>query len=104
MASASTGTVAGNIGRPRIWLGAILLVFGLLGHLGSAYLIRTNPRAYSDHLIGFFGIAVVTGVIIAATGRFFWRGRHDITWIVFGAVQAVMGLVVFAVTTLGVYH
>lgn len=101
MGTASVNTVAGTIGRRQIWLGVVVLVLGLLGHLVSAYMIRLNPRAYPDHIEGFIGIAVVTGIIIAGLGRLFWRGRRDITWMIFCALQALMGLVVLGFTLNG---
>jgi hypothetical protein len=89
------------ISPSKRWLGAALLVAGLTGHLVSAYSIRANPRAFPDHLAGFFGIAAVTGVIIAALGWFFWRSRRDITWLIFCSVQAIIGLVVLLMTING---
>jgi hypothetical protein len=88
----------------KAWLGAGLLIFGLCGHLVSAYLIRANPLAFPDHIKGFFFIAGVTGVIIAALGWLFWRRRPDITWFVFCAVQALFGLVVTGLTLSGRVH
>jgi hypothetical protein len=37
----------------------------------------------------------VSGVIIAALGRHFWKGRHDFTLLILGALQAILGLVVY---------
>jgi hypothetical protein len=40
-------------------------------------------------------IAIVAGAVIAALGWRFWRGRHDITVLILGAVQAIIGLVIY---------
>jgi hypothetical protein len=40
-------------------------------------------------------ILVVTGAIVAGLDWRFWRGRHDITVLIIGAVQALFGLVVY---------
>jgi hypothetical protein len=51
--------------------------------------------AYSHHIFGFFLILLVTGALIAGLGWRFWRGRHDITLLIIGAVQALFGLVIY---------
>ena len=81
--------------RLRIWLGALLLGLGLLGHLLAAHAIGGSRLAYSHHIFGFFLILVVTGAIIAGLGWRFWRGRRDITVLVIGTVQALLGLAVY---------
>jgi hypothetical protein len=101
--TANEAVVAGIASRRRLSIGVMLLVVGLLGHLVSAYTIRANPRAFPDHLEGFFGIAVATGIIIMGLGWLFWRGRHDITWLVFGAVQAIAGIAVLGLTLRGLH-
>jgi len=87
--------VTGTASRTRIWLGVILIVVGFLGHFFAAQAISSNPRAYKDHIFGFFVILVVTGAIIAALGWRFWRGRRDITVLTIGAVQALFGIVIY---------
>ena len=42
--------------------------------------------AYTHHVLGFFLILVVTGAIIAALGRRFWRSRPDVTMLTVGIV------------------
>ena len=84
--------------RRGIWLGALLLVAGLVGHLLAAQAIGGSPVAYQHHIAGFFGLTVVTGAIIAALGSRFWRGRPDITLLILGALQALLGLLVYAQT------
>jgi hypothetical protein len=85
--------------RHRMWLGAILLVAGLVGHLLAAHRIGGSPVAYQHHIAGFFGISIVTGAIIAGLGARFWKGRHDITLLILGALQALLGLLVYADTS-----
>lgn len=87
--------VAGTVSRRRIWLGVILLGVGLLGHLLAAQAIGGSPVAYGHHIFGFFLILLVSGALIAGLGWRFWRGRHDITLLIVGAVQALFGLVIY---------
>ena len=89
VAGAATGS------RGRIWLGVILLVLGFLGHFFAARAIGGSYVAFRDHIFGFFLILLVTGAIIAGVGWRFWRGRHDITVLIIGAVQALFGLVIY---------
>jgi hypothetical protein len=86
---------AGTASRTRIWLGVILLGLGLLGHLLAAQAIGGSPVAYGHHIFGFFLILLVSGALIAGLGWRFWRGRHDITLLIVGAVQALFGLVIY---------
>jgi hypothetical protein len=81
-------------GRSRIWAGIGLLALGLLGHLYAAHAIGGTRLAYGHHVFGFFLILAVTGAIVAALGRHFWRSRPDVTVLVIGAVQALVGLLV----------
>jgi hypothetical protein len=81
--------------RLRIWLGVLLVPAGLLGHLLAARAIGGYELAYRDHIFGFFLILVVSGGLIALLGRRFWKGRHDITVLIIGAVQALVGLVIY---------
>jgi hypothetical protein len=85
----------GGRSRARILLGVILLVLGFLGHFFAARAIGGTYVAFRDHIAGFFLILVVTGAIIAGLGWRFWKGRHDITILVIGAVQALFGLVIY---------
>ena len=77
------------------WLGAILLVVGFLGHFFAARAIGGSYIAYRDHILGFFLILVVTGAIIAGLGWRFWKGRRDITVLIIGLVQALLGIWVY---------
>ena len=77
------------------WLGAILLIVGFLGHYFAARAIGGSYIAYRDHILGFFLILVVTGAIIAGLGWRFWEGRRDITVLIIGLVQALLGIWVY---------
>jgi hypothetical protein len=77
-------------------LGVILIGVGFFGHFFAARAISMgNPRAYPDHILGFFLILVVTGAIIAGLGWRFWKGRRDITVLAIGVVQALFGIVIY---------
>ena len=76
-------------------LGVILLVGGLFGHLFAAQAIGGSWVAYRDHVGGFILICVVFGAIIAGLGRRFWQGRPDISLLILGAVNAVLGLWIY---------
>lgn len=80
----------------QIWRGlvVVLLALGLLGHLLAARVIGTG-QAYGHHVFGFFFILAVTGSIILALGRWLWRDRPHVTWLVVGAVQAFFGLLIY---------
>ena len=81
--------------RSWIWLGVLLTVVGFLGHFFAARAIGGYAIAYRDHIFGFFMILVVTGALIAVLGRFFWKGRRDITILTIGVVQALFGIVIY---------
>ena len=92
-AASITGSRAGF--AARMWLGLALLAAGLSGHLFAAHAIAWHPRAYPDHIFGFVLLTAVSGVILVALGRRFWRGRHDITVLILGGLQAIAGLVIY---------
>jgi hypothetical protein len=83
------------IDKRLIWLGALLLVVGFLGHYFAARAIGGSYLAFRDHIGGFFLILGVTGAIIAGLGWKFWRGRTDITLLIVGIVQALFGVFVY---------
>jgi hypothetical protein len=87
--------VATPASRARLWLGVALLVAGFLGHYFAAVAIGGTWVAYRDHMAGFFGLTLVTGAIIALLGHRFWRGRHDITVLTLGVIQAAIGVFVY---------
>lgn len=95
METSSVTATTGAAGRTRIWLGAILVVVGFLGHFFAARAIGGNYVAFRDHILGFFLILVVSGAIVAGLGWRFWRGRHDITLLILGAIQALVGILVY---------
>jgi hypothetical protein len=78
-----------------IWLGVILLVLGLLGHVFAARAIGGSRIAYTHHVFGFFLGLVVFGAVAAALGWRFWTRRPDVTLLVVGVAQALFGLVVY---------
>ena len=81
--------------RSRGWIGLLLLAAGLLGHLLAAQAIGGSYVAYRDHILGFLILSLVSGAVIAGLGWRFWRGRHDITLLILGVVQALLGLVIY---------
>lgn len=81
--------------RLRMGLGIVLLAAGLLGHLLAARAIGGSYIAYKHHIFGFVMLTVVAGAIIAGLGWRFWRGRHEITVLALGIVQALIGLVIY---------
>jgi hypothetical protein len=87
--------VSGAAQRRQLWLGVTLLSAGFLGHLLAARAIGGSFVAYRDHIAGFFILSLVSGAIIERLGRRFWRGRYDITILALGALQALLGFVVY---------
>jgi len=72
-----------------------LLGVGLLGHLLAARAIGGTYVAYRDHIGGFVGLTLVSGAIIAGLGSRLWKGRYDITLLILGALQTVVGVIVY---------
>jgi len=95
MGTPSPVTTANTGSCTLTWLGLALLVAGLMGHLFAAQAIGGTFLAYRDHMIGFTALTVISGVIIALLGRRFWKGRHDITLLTLGVVQALVGVFVY---------
>jgi len=81
--------------RSRTWLGVLLLLVGLLGHLLAARAIGGSYVAYRDHIFGFVFLTLVSGALIAGLGWRFWRGRHDITLLTLGALQTLFGAIIY---------
>ena len=84
-----------RVSRRWTWLGVLFLVVGFLGHYFAARAIGGSYIAYRDHIFGFFAILLVTGAIIAGLGWRFWKGRRDITLLIIGVVQALLGIWVY---------
>ena len=91
------GLTRDGASNPSIFMttGAVLLVAGLLGHIFAAQAIGGTRLAYRDHILGFVGLTIVSGGIIAAMGWRFWKGRRDITLLILGTVQALIGLLIY---------
>ena len=88
-------TVVNVRSRRRIWIGVLLLVAGLLGHLFAARAIGGSYVAYRHHIFGFVLLSLVSGAVIASLGWRFWRGRHDISLLILGALQTLLGFVIY---------
>jgi hypothetical protein len=82
--------------KPR-WalLGVILLGVGLLLHLLSARAIGGSYVAYRDHILGFVVLTLVSGAVLAGLGWRFWKGRRDVTLLILGVLQTVIGVLVY---------
>ena len=81
--------------RRGLWLGVLLLAGGLLGHVLAAIAIGGTYIAYRDHIFGFIILTLVSGALLAGLGWRFWKGRHDITLLILGALQALIGVWVY---------
>ena len=81
----------------RTLIAALLLALGLAGHLLAANAEGGHAIHYQHHIFGFVLLSVASGILIAVLGRFFWRGRHDITLLIVGALQTVFGLLIYAI-------
>ena len=86
-----------RLARRNIWAGVLLLAIGLLGHLLAANAEGGRAIHYRHHIFGFVLLAVVSGILVAGLGRLFWKGRHNVTLLIVGALQAVFGLLIYAV-------
>ncbi len=95
MGTPDDATAARTPGRLRVGLGVLLLAAGLGGHLLAAAAIGGHYVAYRDHVFGFLFLTVVSLAVVAALGWRFWRGRHDVTVLIVGALQAVLGVLVY---------
>ena len=77
------------------WIGVLLLVVGFLGHFFAARAIGGTYIAYRDHIFGFVFLTLVSGAIVAGLGWRFWKGRHDVTLLIVGVLQAIIGIWVY---------
>ena len=78
-----------------VWVGVILLVAGFLGHFFAARAIGGTYIAYRDHMFGFVALTLVSAAIVALFGMRFWKGRHDITLVIVGVIQLLIGIQVY---------
>lgn len=46
-------------------------------------------------MFGFFALTLVSAAIVAALSMRFWKGRHDITLLIVGVIQALIGVQVY---------
>ena len=92
MGTMSSPTVSGGRFGRFYWLGLVFLVVGLLGHGLAARADGGTNADYRDHLLGLAGMCVGSGLLVAAAGALFWKGRLDITFLMVGAIQAVLGV------------
>ncbi len=76
--------------------GIVLLDVGLAAHVLAAMAIGGTALAFRDHLLGFLALTMVCGALLYALSLRFWKGRHDITLLVLGVVQALLGAFVYA--------
>jgi hypothetical protein len=95
MATSNATAASSSTRRTRSLIGVVLLVLGLLGHVLAAKAIGGTPLAYRHHLLGFVLITVVAGAIIFGVGLRFWKGRYDISLLLLGVVDALLGLLVY---------
>jgi hypothetical protein len=95
MESPQAGVVPRPLNRTWIWLGVALLAVGLSGHLLAARAIGGYYIAYRDHIAGFVLFTVVTGIITGLLGWRFWKGRPDITLLIVGVLQTILGIVIY---------
>jgi hypothetical protein len=86
-------TASASIWRERV--SVVLLLFALLCHAVAAVAIGGTFVAWRDHLLGFVLLVAVFGAVFALLGRFFWRGRRDITLLLLGLSQAFFGIFVY---------
>ena len=95
MPTSSVNARAGQRARMQKWIGITALGAGLLGHLLAARAIGGSYVAYRDHLVGFVGLTVISGAVLAGLGSRFWKHRPDITLLSLGLLQALIGLLVY---------
>ena len=77
----------------------VLLIIGLAGHLLAANAEGGSGLHYRHHIFGFVLLAVVSWIVVALLGRFFWKGRRDTTFFIVGLLQAVFGVLIFVMFT-----
>ena len=68
---------------------------GFLGHFFAARAIGGTYIAYRDHIFGFVFLTLVSAAIVGGLGWKFWKGRRDITLLIVGILQAIIGIWVY---------
>ena len=84
-----------RVSRRWTLLGVLLLVVGFFGHYFAARAIGGTYIAYRDHIFGFVFLTLVSAVIVGGLGWRFWKGRRDITLLIVGILQAIIGIWVY---------
>ena len=77
--------------RRLTWLGLFFLALGLAGHLAAADVEGGHAIHYRHHIGGFVLLSLVCGIMVVLLGRRFWSGRRDITLLIVGVLQTVLG-------------
>ena len=75
-------------------LGVVLLIGGFVGHAYAAHSLGPGHHAWRDHMLGFVGLTIVSAAIVGALGWKLWKGRTDITVLIVGVIQVILGIVV----------
>jgi hypothetical protein len=83
----------------RLSLGVVLLAVGLSGHLLAAEATGGHYIHYRDHIFGFVFLSGVAWAILALLARRFWPGHRDVTVLALGAVQAILGVMIYSSVT-----
>ena len=84
--------------RTSVWVSTLLFGIGFLGHVISAIHIGGGRVAYMHHILGFFLILAVTGVLIAVVGWRIWRTNPDAMLLTISGTQAIFGIGVYILT------
>lgn len=77
--------------RTLTWLGLFFLALGLAGHLTAANVEGGRAIHYRHHIVGFIGLSLVCGIIVMLFERRFWKDRRDVTLLMVGILQSVLG-------------
>ena len=86
----------------RYLLGVLLILLGFGGHLLAAGAIGGSAHAYAEHTKGFFLLTAASAVILWGMSLRWWRGRTDLTVLGVGAVQLLLGVLVYALAVTGI--
>ena len=86
----------------RYLLGVLLILVGFGGHLLAARPIDGSDQAYAEHTKGFFILTAASAVILWGMSLRWWRGRTDLTVLGVGAVQLLLGVLVYVLAVTGI--